>query len=56
MGDEVVIFDKNVKDSQPRVVELLCTGCGICTRKCPFGALRIINLADELDTDTSHGG
>ncbi|MDO8125045.1 MAG: ribosome biogenesis/translation initiation ATPase RLI [Candidatus Hermodarchaeota archaeon] len=54
MGDEVVIFDKNVKDSQPRVVELLCTGCGICTRKCPFGALRIINLADELDTDTSH--
>ncbi|MFX1490797.1 MAG: ribosome biogenesis/translation initiation ATPase RLI [Promethearchaeota archaeon] len=54
MGSEVVIFDTKKKDSQPRIVELLCTGCGICTRKCPFGALRIINLADELDTDTSH--
>jgi ATP-binding cassette subfamily E protein 1 len=54
MGDEVIIFDKKKKDSQPRIVELLCTGCGICTRKCPFGALSIINLADELDTDTSH--
>jgi ATP-binding cassette subfamily E protein 1 len=54
MGDEVVIFDKNKKESQPRIVELLCTGCGICTRKCPFRALHIINLADELDSDTSH--
>ncbi|MDO8055703.1 MAG: ATP-binding cassette domain-containing protein, partial [Candidatus Hermodarchaeota archaeon] len=54
MGDEVVIFDKNKKDSQPHIVELLCTGCGICTRKCPFRALHIINLADELDSDTSH--
>jgi ATP-binding cassette subfamily E protein 1 len=53
MGDEVVIFEQK-KDAQPRIVELLCTGCGICTRKCPFGALRIINLADELETDTSH--
>jgi len=54
MGDEVVIFDKNKKESQPRIVELLCTGCGICTRKCPFRALHIINLADELESDTSH--
>jgi ATP-binding cassette subfamily E protein 1 len=53
MGDEVVVFEQK-KDAQPRVVEILCTGCGICTRKCPFGALRIINLADELETDTSH--
>ncbi|MFW9830348.1 MAG: ribosome biogenesis/translation initiation ATPase RLI [Candidatus Thorarchaeota archaeon] len=53
MGDEVVVFEKK-KDAQPRIVELLCTGCGICTRKCPFRALRIINLADELDSETSH--
>ncbi len=53
MGDQVVVFEQK-KDSQPRIVEILCTGCGICTRKCPFRALRIINLADELDTDTSH--
>jgi len=53
MGDEVVVFEQK-KDAQPRIVEILCSGCGICTRKCPFGALRIINLADELETDTSH--
>ena len=53
MGDQVVVFDQQ-KDAQPHIVEILCTGCGICTRKCPFGALRIINLADELETDTSH--
>ncbi|MFX1576745.1 MAG: ribosome biogenesis/translation initiation ATPase RLI [Promethearchaeota archaeon] len=53
MGDEVIVFEQK-KDAQPRIVEILCTGCGICTRKCPFRALSIINLADELETDTSH--
>ena len=52
MGDQTVIFEK--EGAPPRIVENLCTGCGICTRKCPFHALRIVNLADELETDTSH--
>jgi ATP-binding cassette subfamily E protein 1 len=29
-------------------------GCGICVRKCPFKAISIVNLADELETDCSH--
>jgi len=29
------------------ISEELCTGCGICVHKCPFGAIHIINL--ELD-------
>ncbi len=52
MGEEAVVFEK--EDSQPRIVELLCTGCGICTRKCPFKAISIVNIADELEKDTSH--
>jgi len=52
MGEEAVVFDK--EGGQPRIIELLCTGCGICTRKCPFKAISIVNLADELETDTSH--
>ena len=52
MGEDAVVFEK--EDSQPRIVELLCTGCGICTRKCPFNALSIVNIADELEKDTSH--
>jgi ATP-binding cassette subfamily E protein 1 len=36
------------------VVESLCTGCGICVKKCPFNALSIVNLPDELEKDCSH--
>ncbi|PVX25491.1 MAG: ribosome biogenesis/translation initiation ATPase RLI, partial [Candidatus Bathyarchaeum sp.] len=38
----------------PQIIESLCVGCGICVRKCPFKAISIVNLADELDTDCSH--
>jgi ATP-binding cassette, sub-family E, member 1 len=36
------------------IVESLCTGCGICVKKCPFGAISIVNLPDELEKDCSH--
>lgn len=36
------------------IVESLCTGCGICVRKCPFKAISIVNLPDELEKDCSH--
>lgn len=36
------------------IVENLCSGCGICVKKCPFHAISIINLPDELETDCSH--
>ena len=36
------------------IVESLCTGCGICVRKCPFSAISIVNLPDELEKDCSH--
>jgi len=38
----------------PLVVETLCVGCGICVKKCPFDALSIINLPDELEEECSH--
>ncbi len=34
--------------------EVLCIGCGICVKKCPFEAINIINLPSNLERDTTH--
>ena len=36
------------------ISEILCIGCGICPKKCPFDAISIINLPSNLDKDTTH--
>jgi ATP-binding cassette subfamily E protein 1 len=42
------------ENERPIVAEPLCVGCGICVRKCPFKALSIINLPDELEEECTH--
>ena len=44
-GDETIIFE----DSKPLITENLCVGCGICVRKCPFKAINITNLPEEME-------
>ncbi|HPJ30625.1 MAG TPA: ribosome biogenesis/translation initiation ATPase RLI [Methanothrix sp.] len=51
-GDETITF----VDGKPAITENLCVGCGICVRKCPFGAITIINLPDELENPTHRYG
>ena len=36
------------------ISEILCIGCGICTKRCPFEAISIINLPSNLEKDTTH--
>ena len=36
------------------ISEDLCIGCGICVKKCPFGAIEIINLPKNLEKETTH--
>ncbi len=52
MGDECIIIDSET--NKARIVEELCVGCGICPRVCPYGAINIINLPEELRTTPIH--
>jgi len=50
-GDETIVMGD---DGKPIISEELCVGCGICVHKCPFEAIKIIGLSEELDTDLIH--
>jgi ATP-binding cassette subfamily E protein 1 len=41
-------------DGKAVISEDLCTGCTICIKKCPFDAIVIVNLAQELGVDKIH--
>lgn len=51
MGDETVVIGRK---GFPTISEVLCVGCGICVHKCPFDAIKIINLKEELKQDMVH--
>lgn len=48
-GDETITIGE---DGKAVISEELCVGCGICVKKCPFDALDIITLPEELDFPT----
>ncbi|MGC8983085.1 MAG: ribosome biogenesis/translation initiation ATPase RLI [Desulfurococcaceae archaeon] len=36
------------------IYEDVCIGCGICVKKCPYNAISIVNLPDELEKIVVH--
>lgn len=51
-GNETIVLDE--ESGRPIISEELCTGCGICPKKCPLGAIHIIGLPDELEGELIH--
>ena len=47
MEEDTIIIDEKTK--KPLISEELCSGCGICTNRCPFNAISVINLPEALD-------
>ncbi len=52
-GDETIQIGEH---GRAEISEELCVGCGICVKKCPFEALDIIQLPEELDTPVHRYG
>jgi len=49
-GDECI----KIVNGKAWIDEVLCVGCGICPKVCPFNALDIINLPEALNTTAVH--
>ena len=46
MEEDTITIDSKTK--KPILSEELCSGCGICTNRCPFNAVSIINFQKPL--------
>jgi len=50
-GNECIVKSGS---SKVEIEEMLCVGCKICSNRCPFGAITIINLPTDFDSEPLH--
>ena len=51
-GDETIVLSPDEKSVI--ITENLCSGTGICVKKCPFKAITIVNLPDPLEKQITY--
>jgi len=51
-GEDCITIEETTKF--PVIDENICIGCGICPHKCPFGAIKIVNLPEQLKEKPIH--
>jgi len=51
-GEDCITIEEATKF--PVIDENICIGCGICPHKCPFGAIKIVNLPEQLKEKPIH--
>jgi ATP-binding cassette subfamily E protein 1 len=52
VNEECIVEEKETKF--PLIDENICIGCGICIHKCPFRAIKIVNLPEKLKESPIH--
>lgn len=51
-GDKTIVLNEEI--NKVEIAENLCSGCGICIKKCPFKAISIVNLPDPLKQEMTY--
>ncbi len=52
-GSKAIEIDQS-KLGKPVIYEETCIGCNICVKKCPFEAISIVNVPDNLSKEVIH--
>ena len=49
-----ICIEVDPNDKKSKIAENLCIGCNLCVKKCPFEAIKIINLPKDMSKETTH--